>query len=113
MRFVNTGENRIGARWSVERGAPRSWAGFSLIELMITMGLLSFIIIGLLIMFQQVQRSFRSSMTQTDVLESGRSVTDMVARELEQMTPTQFAPDPVTGYRSTNFAAELYGEFAT
>src|SRR5215831_1213810 len=92
---------------------PVSRLAFSLIEIMITMGLLSFIILGLLMMFQQVQRSFRSSMTQTDLLESGRAVTDQIARELEEMTPTQFAYDPVNGYPAINFMAELYGEFAT
>jgi type II secretory pathway component PulJ len=63
--------------------------GFSLIEILITVGLLSFIILGLLLMFNQVQRAFRSSMTQTDVMESGRAVMDMLARDVEEMTPWQ------------------------
>jgi hypothetical protein len=92
--------------WSVERRAA-----FSLVELMITLGLVSFIILGLLMMFQQVQRSFRSSMTQTDILESGRAVADQIARELEEMTPTQF-PYPAGGYPAINFMAELSGQFA-
>lgn len=69
----------------------RSLAGklaFSLIEIMVTVGLLSFIILGLVAMFTQTQRAFRSSMTQTDVLESGRAVTEMLSRELEQMAPS-------------------------
>jgi len=77
---------------------------FSLIEILITVGLLSFIILGLMLMFNQVQRAFRSSMTQTDVLEAGRAVADMMARELEEMTPTQIranAPGVL------NFMAEL------
>ncbi len=80
---------------------------------MITLGLISFIILGLMLMFQQVQRSFRGSMTQTDVLEAGRAVTDRIARELEEMMPTQFPYDPVNGYPAINFMAELYGDFAT
>jgi hypothetical protein len=42
-------------------------------------------------MFHQTQKAFRSSMTQVDVLESGRSMTDLIARELEQMVPSQFS----------------------
>jgi hypothetical protein len=85
-------------------------AAFSLIEIMITVGLLSFIILGLLAMFNQVQRAFRSSMTQVDVLESGRAVTDMLARELEQVYPTQL-PNTAGGLWATNFLAVVNPEF--
>jgi hypothetical protein len=82
---------------------------FSLIEIMVTVGLLTFIILGLLLMFNQTQRLFRTGMTQTDVLEAGRATMDMLARELEQMTPSQY-PDRIFSsgirYRVTNFFAE-------
>jgi hypothetical protein len=82
---------------------------FSLIEIMVTVGLLTVIILGLLLMFNQTQRAFRAGMTQTDVLEAGRATMDMLARELEQMTPSQY-PDRVFSsgirYRVTNFFAE-------
>jgi hypothetical protein len=54
-------------------------------------------------------------MTQTDVLEAGRAITDMMSRELEQVTPTQ-APDRLfnTGrYRATNFFVEPQSGFGT
>ncbi|HZR19981.1 MAG TPA: hypothetical protein VFE51_22040 [Verrucomicrobiae bacterium] len=75
---------------------------------MVTVGLLTFIILGLLLMFNQTQRAFRTGMTQTDVLESGRATMDIMARELEQMTPSE-VPDMLAGnfrYRVTNFFAE-------
>jgi len=76
---------------------------------MVTVGLLSFIVLGLLLMFNQTQRAFRSSMTQTDVLETGRATMDMVARELEQMSPSE-APDYRDNFgiwrRATNFFVE-------
>jgi len=82
---------------------------FSLIEIMVTVGLLSFIILGLLLMFNQTQRAFRSGLTQTDVLESGRATMDLLGRELEQMSPSE-APDYIdfTGVRrrATNFFVE-------
>ncbi len=74
-------------------------AAFSLIEILVTAALLSFIVLGLLAMFNQTQRAFRSSITQTDVLEAGRATLDMLSRELEQITPSQEA-------FTTNFLAE-------
>src|SRR5947207_12610645 len=53
--------------------------GFSLIEIMVTVSLLTFIILGLLLMFNQTQRAFRTGMTQTDVLEAGRATMDMLS----------------------------------
>jgi len=61
-------------------------------------------------MFNQVQRAFRSSMTQTDVLESGRAVTDMLARELAQMTPCHLSYTN-TNTPTLNFMAQLSDDF--
>ncbi len=72
------------------------------------MSLLTLIILGLLMMFNQTQRAFRSSMTQSDVLEAARATMDILARDLEQMAPSQY-PDLVINnvrYRGTNFLAE-------
>jgi hypothetical protein len=85
-----------------------SASGFSLIEIMVTVGLLTFIMLGLLLMFNQTQRAFRMGMTQTDVLEAGRATMDLLARELEQMSPSEL-PDNLIGgirYRATNFFVE-------
>jgi type II secretory pathway pseudopilin PulG len=86
-----------------------SICGFSLIEILVTIGLLSFIVLGLLAMFNQTQRAFMSSMRQTDVLESGRATMDMVSRELLQTTPCMFPDVYQNGVRirATNFFAEL------
>lgn len=62
---------------------------FSLIEILVVVGLLSIIILGLVAMFSQTQRAFRLGMAQVDVLESGRAVTDMMSRELAQMAPSR------------------------
>jgi hypothetical protein len=42
-------------------------------------------------MFTQTQRAFRTGLTQSDVLESGRLVTDMIVREIEQTSPANQA----------------------
>jgi prepilin-type N-terminal cleavage/methylation domain-containing protein len=73
---------------------------FTLIELLVAVSLMSFIVLGMLAMFSQTQKAFRASMTQTDVLESGRILTDMMGRELAQMAPSGQV-------FTTNFFAEL------
>src|SRR5436190_3122639 len=55
---------------------------------MVAVSLMSFIVLGLLIMFGQVQKAFRASLTQTDVLEAGRIQMDMMVRELSQVGPS-------------------------
>jgi hypothetical protein len=50
-------------------------------------------------MFYQTQRAFTGSMTQTDVLEAARAVTEMVGRELEQLTPS--------GQNAVNYFAQV------
>ena len=69
--------------------SPVRGGGFSLVEILVVVGLLSIIILGLVAMFSQTQRAFRLGLTQVDVLESGRAVTDMMTRELSQMTPSR------------------------
>ena len=111
MTFPNPISRCSGA--TRERLAPISriarCGAFSLIEIMVTVGLLSFIVLGLLAMFHQTQKAFRSGITQSDVLESGRATMEMIAREIEQMKPAQ-SPDYFykkgLPYRGTNFFAE-------
>jgi prepilin-type N-terminal cleavage/methylation domain-containing protein len=88
--------------------------GFSLIEILVTIGLLAFIVLGLLAMFHQTQRAFRSSITQTDLLEGARSTMDILTREIEQMTPSRH-PDILDNgilRRSTNFFVQSSPGFA-
>src|SRR3954468_21328253 len=63
-------------------------SAFSLIEILVAVALMSFIVLGLLITFNHVSRVFRSGMGQVDFMASGRTVTENIMRELEQMTPS-------------------------
>ncbi|HEX3797860.1 MAG TPA: prepilin-type N-terminal cleavage/methylation domain-containing protein [Verrucomicrobiae bacterium] len=64
---------------------------FSLIEIMVTVALLSVIILGLVAMFDQTRRAFTSSITQVDVLESGRDATALIAQQMEQMAASSIS----------------------
>src|SRR5690349_9405531 len=58
----------------------RSRQGFSLIEILVVVALLSVIILGLIAMFHQTQKALLSTTTQVDLLESGRAAADLVVR---------------------------------
>lgn len=74
--------------------------GFSIIEVVVVVGLMSFIVLGLVIMFGQTQRAYKLGMTQVDVLEGGRATIDMMGRELAVLTPSR-------GDSVVNFYADI------
>lgn len=67
----------------------RSLGAFSLIEIMVAVSLLTVIILGLLLMFNQTQQAFQVGTTQTDVLEAGRATMELMRSDLAQMMPTK------------------------
>ncbi len=77
---------------------------FTLLEILVSVALLSFIVLGLFAMFNQTQRAFRLSMTQSDILEAGRAVTEMIPRELEQAVPSD--------RNAVNFSALMIPNYA-
>lgn len=94
LRELAHEKERPGLRiaWGVWRGAR----GFTLVEIMVTVALLSIIILGLVAMFSQTRRAFMSSLAQVDVLESGRATAEMISRDVEQMAPA-YLPLSATG----------------
>jgi prepilin-type N-terminal cleavage/methylation domain-containing protein len=61
---------------------------FTLVEMLVTLALLSLIVLALMAVFNSTQAAFRSSLTETDILESGRNTMDLIADDLAQMTPS-------------------------
>ncbi len=59
-----------------------------MVEILVTMVLLSIIVLALMTVFNSTQKAFRSSLTQTDVLESGRLAMGLMVGDLEGMTPS-------------------------
>ncbi len=74
--------------------------GFSLVEVLVVVSLLSLIVLALMAVFSSTQRAFRSAVTQTDVLEGGRAAVDMIASDLRTLTPS--------GGESNNFSGPVY-----
>jgi prepilin-type N-terminal cleavage/methylation domain-containing protein len=73
----------------IEKVEPDFYAkAFTLIEIMVVVVLLSLIILGLLLMFDQTEKAFRAGTAQTDQLEAGRMFNDFLIRDMEQIVPT-------------------------
>ena len=62
--------------------------GFTLVEILVVVVLLSFIILALMTVFNATQTAFRASITQTDVMEGGRGVMGLLKNDFESMTPS-------------------------
>lgn len=75
--------------------------GFSLIEIMIAVTLLTLILIGLLAMFYQVQRAFRAGTQQADIMEGGRATMALIVRDLQEMAASRV--DAIPSDTVTNF----------
>ncbi len=82
---------------------------FTLVEILVVLALLGLIVFALMAVFAATQRAFRASLTQTDTLEGARSVMDLMASDLQTMTPanwqTNLSPDH--NDPSTNFYAPV------
>ena len=76
---------------------------FSLLELLVSMGLLSVVILTLYAMFDQTQKALHANIAQTDVMESGRSVMELIVRDIERAQSPKLKTAPgVRGNIFTN-----------
>jgi len=67
---------------------PSCIAAFTLVEILVVVVLMALIVLALMAVFSNTQAAFRASITQTDVLEGGRSVMGLIKSDLEPMTPS-------------------------
>ncbi len=68
--------------------SPVTRTAFTMVEMLVTLALLSFIVLALMTVFNSTQKAFRTSLTQTDILESGRLAMGLITSDLEAMTPS-------------------------
>ena len=75
---------------SPKGGQPSAFAcsAFTLVEILVVVVLMALIVLALMAVFSSTQAAFRASITQTDVLEGGRSVMGLIKSDLEPMTPS-------------------------
>ena len=70
------------------RPAAKTESGFSLLEVLVVVSLLSLIVLALMAVFSSTQRAFRAAATQADVLEGSRAAADLIASDLRGLTPS-------------------------
>ncbi len=68
----------------------KSQRAFTLVEILVVLVLLSLIIFALMAVFNGTQKAFRASLTQSDTLEGGRAVMDLIAADLAAVTPCNY-----------------------
>lgn len=69
-------------------GRKHSAFAFTLVEILVVLALLSLIVFALMAVFSGTQKAFRESLTQTDTLEGGRAVMDLMVADVANMTPS-------------------------
>ena len=75
-------------RFRFPLSAFRFGRAFSLIEIMVVVGLLSLIVVALMAVFSSTQRAFRSGVTQTDVMEGARAAVELITTDLHGLAPS-------------------------
>jgi prepilin-type N-terminal cleavage/methylation domain-containing protein len=68
----------------LQRSSRARSAAFSLLELLVSMAVLSIIVLALFAMFNQTQKAMRANVQQVDTMESGRAAIDLLVGELEK-----------------------------
>ncbi len=66
---------------------PRRTSAFSLLEMLVSMGILSLLVLALFSLFNQTQKALLANVTQSDVMENGRSIIDLLVRDLVRARP--------------------------
>lgn len=82
----------------------RGRAAFSLVEILVAVGLISVIMLALMAMLNQTQRAFRGSLAQVDVMEAGRSVMDLIRHDLARLAVSEYTNlITFSNYEAENF----------
>ena len=99
--------------------SPVTRHAFTLVEVLVVVVLMSFIILALMAVFNSTQSAFRASITQTDVLEGGRSVLGLIKSDFESMSlsfgqsnqpaANGYSTVPVNFYANTNIYQYQFG----
>jgi type II secretory pathway pseudopilin PulG len=97
--------SRSDADSSFEIRPSKFACAFTLIEVMVVVVLLALIVIALMSVFNITQNAFRASVTQADVMESGRATMDLMTGDLRAMAPSSGQSNNLTG--AANFYAAV------
>jgi hypothetical protein len=68
---------------------PRRRAALTILEMLVSTAMLSFIVLGLTAVFIQTSKAFKSAIKQNTITDAGRSIVDMITGDLRQMSDAQ------------------------
>jgi hypothetical protein len=68
---------------------PPRRAGLTILEMLVSTAMLSFIVLGLTAVLIQTQKAFKSGIKQNTITDAGRSIMDMITGDLRQMSDAQ------------------------
>jgi hypothetical protein len=71
------------------RRESRQRCALTILEMLVSTAMLTFIVIGLTAVFSQTQRAFKTGIKQTTVTDAGRTILDMIATDMRQMSDAQ------------------------
>ncbi|MGO9585209.1 MAG: prepilin-type N-terminal cleavage/methylation domain-containing protein [Limisphaerales bacterium] len=89
----------------IPHSAFRNRRAFTLVEILVVVVLMALIVLALMAVFNSTQSAFRASITQTDVLEGGRSVMGLITSDFESMAPSFGISNSAVG--AANFYAAV------
>lgn len=64
-------------------------SALTILEMLVSTAMLSFIVLGLTAVFIQTQRAFKTGIKSTTVTDAGRTILDMISSDLSQMSDAQ------------------------
>ena len=64
-------------------------AGITILEMLVSTAMLSFIVLGLTAMLIQTQKAFKTGIKQNTITDSGRSIVELITGDLRQMSDAQ------------------------
>jgi type II secretory pathway pseudopilin PulG len=67
----------------------RRQKALTILEMLVSTAMLSFIVLGLTAVFIQTQRAFKTGIKSTTVTDAGRTILDMISADLSQMSDAQ------------------------
>jgi type II secretory pathway pseudopilin PulG len=81
----------VKIRASIKRSSawPLRQAGLTILEMLVSTAMLSFIVLGLTAMLIQTQKAFKTGIKQNTITDSGRAIMDMITGDLRQMSDAQ------------------------
>jgi hypothetical protein len=87
--------------------SPYQDSALTILEMLVSTAMLSFIVLGLTAVFIQTSKAFKTAIKQNTITDSGRTIVDMITGDLRQMSDAQntnyYGPGPNNPNNNPNY----------